>query len=114
MKTPYQILSITTNADDAEIKQAYLRKIKDNPPDHEQGQFQLIHNAYQSIKDMKSRISYDLFTPPVADFDKLIDQALEPQEKIPLNADHFNKLLSASIDDITIQNAISTAEHNDH
>ncbi len=114
MKTPYQILNITTNADDTEIKQAYLRKIKDNPPDREQEQFQLIHNAYQSIKDMKSRISYDLFTPPVADFDKLIDLALKPQEKTPLDANHFNKLLSVSIDDTTIQNAIPTAEHNDH
>lgn len=108
MKTPYQILDISTNADDTEIKQAYLQKVKDYPPDREQVQFQMIHTAYQSIKDEKSRISYDLFTPPVADFDNLVDRALEPQEKTQLTTDHFSKLLSVSIDNTTIQNAIST------
>ena len=110
MKTPYEILGIASNADDNKIKQAYLLKVKDNPPDREQEQFQIIRNAYESIKDEKSRVSHDLFTLPSANFDKLIDQALEPQEKITLNADHFNKLLSACIDDSTIQNAIPTPE----
>ena len=110
MKTPYEILGIANNADDNKIKQAYLLKVKDNPPDREQEQFQIIRNAYESIKDEKSRVSYDLFTLPIANFDKLIDQALEPQKKIQLNADHFNKLLSVSIDDTTLQNAISTVE----
>ncbi len=108
MKTPYEILGIATNADDNKIKQAYLLKVKDNPPDREQKQFQIIRNAYESIKDEKRRVSYDLFTLPIANFDKLIDQALEPQEKIQLNADHFNKLLFVSIDDTTFQNAIPT------
>jgi len=110
MKTPYEILAIATNADDNKIKQAYLLKVKDNPPDREQEQFQIIRNAYESIKDKKSRISYDLFTLPIANFDNLIDQALEPQEKITLDANHFNKLLSACIDDSTLQNTMPTPE----
>ncbi len=110
MKTPYEILGIASNTADDKIKQAYLLKVKDNPPDREQEQFQIIRNAYESIKDEKSRISYNLFTLPIANFDKLIDLALEPQEKVQLNADHFNKLLSVSIDETTLQNAIPTSE----
>jgi curved DNA-binding protein CbpA len=108
MKTPYEILGIATNADDNKIKQAYLLKVKDNPPDREQEQFQIIRDAYESIKDKKSRISYDLFTLPIANFDKLIDQALEPQEKVTFNAELFNKLLSVCIDDSTIEIEIPT------
>lgn len=108
MKTPYEILNVAAEASDVEIKQAYLRQVKDNPPDRDQQQFQLIHNAYTLIKDHNSRISYDLFTLPIANFEQLIDQALisdQPQEH---TAEQFNKLLSASIDDSTILNAIAS------
>lgn len=94
MKTPYQILEINPEASDAEIKQAYLQKVKDNPPDTNQQQFQAIHNAYTSIKDIKSRISYDLFTLPVANFDEVIDQVLcTKDEELSLTAKQFNSLL---------------------
>lgn len=108
MKTPYEILGISPSADDSEIKRAYLTEVKNNPPDRDQEKFQLIHTAYQSIKDEKSRLSQALFTLPIADFDKLVDLALEPEEKVELNATHFTQLLSASINDSTFQNVIST------
>ena len=110
MKTPYQILDVKTDAGDVEIKQAYLRRIKDNPPDRDQEQFQLIHHACTLIKDNKSRMSYDLFTLPTANFEQLIDQALETGQSVRFNAAHFNALLSASIDESTIQNALAHLE----
>ena len=99
MKTPYEILDVAVEASDVEIKQAYLRQVKNNPPDHEQEKFQLIHNAYTSIKDNKSRMSYALFTLPIANFDELIDQALNTEHTIELKPKQFNQLLSASIDE---------------
>ena len=99
MKTPYEILDVAIEASDAEIKQAYLRQVKINPPDHEQQKFQLIHKAYTSIKDNKSRMSYALFTLPIANFDELIDQALNTEHTIELKPKQFNQLLSASIDE---------------
>ncbi len=108
MKTPYEILSISPHADDSKIKHAYLTEVKNNPPDRDQEKFQLIHTAYESIKDEKSRLSHALFTLPIADFDKLVDLALEPEEKVDLNATHFTQLLSTSIDDSTFKNTIST------
>jgi len=99
MKTPYEILDVAVDASDVEIKQAYLRQVKNNPPDHEQEKFQLIHKAYTSIKDNKSRVSYALFTLPTANFNQLIDQALDTGHTIELKSPNFNQLLTASIDE---------------
>ncbi|MDD5579918.1 MAG: DnaJ domain-containing protein [Methylobacter sp.] len=106
MKTPYELLGVAADAADAEIKQAYLQKVKDNPPDRDQEQFQLIHNAYTSIKDSKSRMSYALFNVPIADFEELLDQALATAQALQIKPEHFNKLLHAGIDDATLVNAL--------
>jgi DnaJ-class molecular chaperone len=110
MKTPYEILDISADASDSDIKLAYLQKVKDNPPDRDQEQFQIIHNAYLAIKDNKSRLSYALFKLPTADFDELLDQALNTTPRLPLTSEHFDKLLCASIDDSTFLNAMSSPE----
>lgn len=110
MKTPYQILNVAVKATDAEIKQAYLQKVKDNPPDRDQQKFQLIHDAYLAIKDIKSRVSHDLFTFPVADFDEVIDHILTTENNEALTPKDFNRLLSVSIDNSTIQNSIPVIE----
>jgi curved DNA-binding protein CbpA len=99
MKTPYEILEISTLADDGEIKQAYLQKVKQFPPDHHHEMFQQIQTAYQAIKDQKSRIAYDLFHFPQADFDALLDYGLTGAESVKINYDAFDKLLKASMDD---------------
>ncbi len=75
MKSPYEILEVTEQASDSEIKQAYLQKVKLNPPDRDQEKFQQIHSAYETIKNVTSREKYALFNYPEADFDALLDQA---------------------------------------
>ncbi len=114
MKTPYQILNINPGADDTEIKQAYLQQAKQNPPDHDQEQFQVIHNAYTAIKDQKSRLSHELFSFPSANFNQFIDQALKTEHTTSLTAENFIALLNTTVDDSTILNAIATTENNDH
>jgi curved DNA-binding protein CbpA len=49
MKTPYEILEVAEQATDSEIKQAYLHKVKFNPPDRNHEKFQQIHAAYETI-----------------------------------------------------------------
>lgn len=107
MKTPYDILAINPDATDTEIKQAYLQKVKQYPPDHHHEMFQQIHTAYQTIKDQKSRINYALFDYPEADFSALLNQALTSTKTPILNADCFEKLLHASITEHIFQ--LSTA-----
>lgn len=106
MKSPYQILDVATDAGDAEIKQAYLQKVKDNPPDRAPEQFQAIYNAYEAIKDHKSRISYALFTVPDADFYTLLELALDTTQTVRLDPEQFSKLLRAGANEQTLLNAI--------
>jgi len=108
MNTAYEILDVATTANDVEIKQAYLRQVKNNPPDRDQEKFQLIHGAYSAIKDHKSRVNHALFMLPNANFDVLIEQILQTEQPANLSAEYFNQLLSASIDDATLLNATAT------
>ena len=101
MKTPYEILEVTEHASDSEIKQAYLQKVKLNPPDRDHERFQHIHSAYETIKNVTSRENYALFNYPEADFDALLEQAFSTTQASIMNADYFDKLLHASIDDKT-------------
>ncbi|NOT13682.1 MAG: DnaJ domain-containing protein [Methylococcaceae bacterium] len=110
MKSPYDILGLADDATDIEIKQAYLQKVKDNPPDSDQERFQRIHAAYQSIKDNKSRLSHALFTLPTADFDELLDQTFGSVPTVTINSDQLSKLLRASIDEKTLLTALTKAE----
>lgn len=110
MTTPYEVLDVECDANDEKIKQAYLLKVKEYPPDRNQEQFQQIHNAYLSIKDYKSRISYALFSYPAADFDRLIDQALSSEQNLSFSPQQFNQLLNLSMDDTCIQNAMTDAK----
>ncbi len=110
MNIAYEILDVATTANDAEIKQAYLRQVKDNPPDRDQEKFQLIHGAYSAIKDHKSRVSHALFALPKRSFDVLVDQILQAEQPANFSAEYFNQLLSASIDDTTLLNATATPE----
>ncbi len=107
MKSSYDILNVAIDASDDEIKQAYLRKVKDYPPDRDQQQFQLIHHAYESIKDHKSRLSYALFSIEYVDFNELLDQALPIPQPTKIDPEQFNRLLRAGIDDEFILNTLS-------
>ena len=104
MKTPYEILEVAEQASDSEIKQAYLQKVKLNPPDRDQEAFQQIHSAYETIKNVTNREKYALFNFPETDFDTLLDQAFTSEQPVLMSAEHFEKLLHASIDDKTLLN----------
>jgi len=110
MQTPYEILGVGIDASDAEIKQAYLQQVKNNPPDHNQPQFQLIHDAYSAIRDHKSRVSYDLFTLPRTDFNNLIDVALQTEQTPTPDWESLKKILSITVDDASLLNALVSPE----
>jgi len=105
MKSPYEIIEVAEFASDSEIKQAYLQKVKLNPPDRDHEKFQQIHSAYETIKNVTSREKYALFNYPEADFDTLLDQAFPSAQPSIISADHFEQILRASIDENTFQNS---------
>jgi len=107
MSTPYQLLNVSSEATDTEIKQAYLQQVKNNPPDRDQEKFQVIHTAYSAIKDHESRLSYDLFTVPKADFNELIDHALQTEPMQGVTTEQFKTLVQLSVEEQVLVNYIA-------
>jgi|SRR5205807_155057 len=52
---PRQMLGIGPEAGDEEIRAAYLRKVKEFPPDRAPGDFERIRDAYEMLRDPRRR-----------------------------------------------------------
>ncbi|KAB1197813.1 MULTISPECIES: ferredoxin Fer [Haloferax] len=72
METPFDVLQIDSNADEAEVIEAYRRRVKEAHPDHggSADEFQLVRSAYEEL-----RTSYSLGT---RDLDRVDDD--EPSD----------------------------------
>ena len=65
------VLGISSNAGEEEIRAAYLSKIKEHPPDRSPEQFESIRDAYETLHDPRRRmrdmlLSADLDEPLVS------------------------------------------------
>ncbi len=99
MKTAFEILGVTEQAEDEAIKRAYLRKVRQYPPEQAAEQFRIVRQAYEAIKDAKSRINYQLFHQPEADFDKLLERAFDIGPITAVDGNDLVKLLQAGVED---------------
>jgi curved DNA-binding protein CbpA len=52
---PFTVLCVSEQAGDEEIRQAYLQKIRECPPERDEAQFERIRDAYEMIKDANRR-----------------------------------------------------------
>ena len=57
MKTedPREVLEIDAEAGEEEIRAAYLRKVKEYPPDRSPREFERVRDAYEVLRDPRSR-----------------------------------------------------------
>jgi curved DNA-binding protein CbpA len=92
MKTPFDILEVQESASDAEIKAAYLRMVRQYPPDRFPDRFKEIKQAYDAIKSLKDRLAFSLFNVPEPDLDALFMSALK-KEKKRINAEVLLKIV---------------------
>lgn len=99
MKTAFEILGVQEDIADEAVKYAYLQKVKQYPPEQATEQFQQIRAAYEAIKDARSRVQYQLFHQPEADFDKLLERAFETVPATAVDGDCLIKLLQSGIED---------------
>lgn len=77
MKTPFEILNVPEDADDEQIKSAYLEAVKRWPPERHAVEFQRVRNAYERIATRKDRVSYLLFDSSLPEPAGLLDFLLE-------------------------------------
>lgn len=67
MKTPFEILEVPEDADDQQIKKAYLAAVHRFPPDRYPERFKKIRGAYERIATEKDRLAYLLFDTSLPD-----------------------------------------------
>ena len=100
MATPFEILDVAEDADDAAIKKAYLKKVKECPPERQAEAFQKIRSAFEAIETDKHRRQYRLFHVDAADMEGLLRQALKPDPAKRPEADVFvGALVEATLAD---------------
>ncbi|MEZ6101370.1 MAG: J domain-containing protein [Pirellulaceae bacterium] len=51
VSNPHDILGVSAEASDDEIRQAYLARVREFPPDRQPDRFREIHEAYQLLRD---------------------------------------------------------------
>ncbi|MGF1615898.1 MAG: DnaJ domain-containing protein [Gammaproteobacteria bacterium] len=61
MTNPFQVLGVPDTADDVEIKKAYLKQVRQYPPERAPERFQTIRRAFESIQTRRDRLRYQLF-----------------------------------------------------
>lgn len=67
MSDPYQILGVSPEASDAEVRRRYLELVRTHPPDREPERFNEIHEAYSRLRDPVARMEKLLFAPDRSD-----------------------------------------------
>jgi curved DNA-binding protein CbpA len=55
---PREVLGIAANAGEEEIRAAYLRKVKEHPPDRAPAEFEQIRDAYDTLRDPRRRMRH--------------------------------------------------------
>jgi DnaJ-domain-containing protein 1 len=71
MTDPREVLGVSPEAGEEEIRAAYLRNVKEHPPDRSPEEFERIRDAYDSLRDPRRRmrerlLSADPFAPLVS------------------------------------------------
>lgn len=77
---PRAILEVPLDATAEDIRAAYVRKVKENPPDRSPREFERIRDAYEVLRDPRRRTEHLLFSvDPRAPLTALLDSL--PKER---------------------------------
>ena len=74
MKDALEVLGIVSGASEDEIRAAYLRRVKEHPPERSPEEFERIRDAYETLRDPRRRMrNLLLAADPAAPLVALID-----------------------------------------
>ena len=61
MSDPYAVLGLPPDSDDEAIRRRYLALVRQYTPEHHPEKFAAIRQAYESLKDLTTRLRHRLF-----------------------------------------------------
>jgi DnaJ-class molecular chaperone len=61
MSNPYTVLGLPPDCDDDTIRRRYLELVRQYSPEHHPEKFAAIRAAYESLRDLNTRLRYRLF-----------------------------------------------------
>ena len=61
MTDPYQVLGLPPDADDEAIRRRYLELVRQYSPEHHPERFAAVRAAYESLRDLNTRLRHRLF-----------------------------------------------------
>ena len=61
MSDPYAVLGLPPDCDDEAIRRRYLELVKQFSPEHHPEKFAAVRRAYDSLRDLNTRLRYRLF-----------------------------------------------------
>lgn len=80
---PWAVLGISREANDEELRAAYLRRIREYPPDRSPAEFERARDAYGLLRDPARRLELRLSTErPDAPIVSLLDEEEMPRNHV--------------------------------
>jgi curved DNA-binding protein CbpA len=71
---PRMVLGVAEDTTDEQIRAAYLRKLKEFPPDRSPAEFEQVRDAYELLRDRRQRFRHFLFSiDPLAPLDSVLE-----------------------------------------
>ena len=61
MDDPFEVLGLTPDAVESEIRKRYLELVRAFPPERAPERFAAVHAAYRALRDPQARLSSQLF-----------------------------------------------------
>jgi len=101
MPLPHLILGLIDPADDnmsdKTVKDAYLQKVHAFPPEQFPEKFRKIREAYEILKDEKSRLAYTLFYTEALETNEILSALLLDQSRSVPDEKQFLAALRESL-----------------
>jgi curved DNA-binding protein CbpA len=77
MTDPYEVLGLSPDCDDEAIRRRYLELVRQFSPEHHPEKFAAVRAAYESLRDLDTRLRHRLFE---AGRKETVDHILEELE----------------------------------
>jgi curved DNA-binding protein CbpA len=89
MSDPWEVLGLAADSDDETIRRRYLELVRQFPPEQHPERFAAIRQAYESLRDLTTRLRYRMFEAGRKDtVDAIIEELVcrNKRRRVPLGA----------------------------